>query len=214
MLAPRAPAPMSVGAPMRLMCRFMAVDCAGAPLDPAIDLARSSADHEDRAPYNRLRGQVHASGGVFGVVLQGGREVAARGEPDRADLSFSVAKTCLCMLVGVAHGQGLLPDVDEPVVARVVGIDFDSGHIRRIRWCHLLEQISEWEGNCFGLSDAVDRWRQVLHDSRPVGGKKGDASPLQEPGSYWEHHDVRMNQLALALLHCLALHCPRSFARP
>ena len=48
------------------------------------------------------------------------------GAPDRADQTFSVAKTYLALLAGVANARGLLPDVDEPVVARVPGIGFDS----------------------------------------------------------------------------------------
>ena len=171
------------------------------PRDPAADPALWGVHHEDPSPYNRLRGPVHASGGVSGVVLQHGQEVAAWGEPDRADLTFSVAKTYLCLLAGVAHGRGLLPDVDEAVVARVPGIGFDEGRNRLVSWRHLLEQTSEWEGSCFGLPDTVDRWRKVAHDPRPAGGPKGGARPLQAPGSYWEYNDVRINQLALALLH-------------
>ena len=72
-----------------------------------------------------LRGPVHARGPVSGVVWQRGREVAAWGEPDRADLTFSVAKTYLALLAGVAQARGLLPDADEPVVERVPGIGFD-----------------------------------------------------------------------------------------
>ncbi len=34
-------------------------------------------------------------------------------------------------------------------------------------------QTSEWEGNCFGLPDTVDRWRKVAHDPRPAGGPQG-----------------------------------------
>ena len=84
-------------------------------------------------------------GGVSGVVLQRGKEIAAWGEPDRADQTFSVAKTYLALLAGVANARGLLPDVDEPVVTRVPGIGFDSPHNRSITWAHLLEQTSEWE---------------------------------------------------------------------
>ncbi len=76
--------------------------------------------HNDPAPWNVLRGPVHARGGVSGVILQRGVEAAAWGEPDRADLTFSVAKTYLALLAGVAQARGLLPDVDEPVAARVV----------------------------------------------------------------------------------------------
>jgi len=182
------------------------------PRDPAADPARWGVHHDDPPPYNRLRGPVHPRGGVSGVVLQHGRTVATWGEPDRADLTFSVAKTYLGLLAGVAHGRGLLPDADEPVRVRVPGVGFDEGRNRDVTWRHLLEQTSEWEGSCFGLPDTVDRWRQVSHDPRPAGGPKGGARPLQAPGSYWEYNDVRINQLALALLHLFGAPLPEVFA--
>ena len=82
--------------------------------------------HDDPPPFDRLRGPVHARGPQSGVVLQHGEEIAAWGEPERADLTFSVAKTYLALLAGVAQRQGLLPDEDEPVVARLPGIGFDE----------------------------------------------------------------------------------------
>ena len=98
-----------------------------------------------------------------------------------------------------------------PVVARVPGIGFDSAHNRNITWAHLLEQTSEWEGACFGLPDTVDRYRTVSHDPRPPAGVKGDARPLQPPGTYWEYNDVRINQLSLALLHLFRQPLPEVF---
>jgi CubicO group peptidase (beta-lactamase class C family) len=167
--------------------------------------------HDDPPPFNRLRGPVHPRGPQSGVVWQHGKEVASWGEPARADLTFSVAKTYLALLAGVAQGQGLLPDEDEPVVARLPGIGFDSEHNRAITWAHLLTQTSEWEGTCFGLPDTVDRWRKTAHDPRPAAGPKGGARPLQAPGSYWEYNDVRINQLALALLHLFRRPLPEAF---
>jgi CubicO group peptidase (beta-lactamase class C family) len=167
--------------------------------------------HTDPAPWNVLRGPLHARGGVSGVVWQHGNEIAAWGEPNRADQTFSVAKTYLALLAGVAHGRGLLPDANEPVGARVPGIGFDDAHNRRVTWTHLLEQTSEWQGTCFGLPDVVDRHRAVAHDPRPVTGKKGDARPLHAPGSYWEYNDVRINQLALALMHLFRQPLPEVF---
>ena len=178
---------------------------------PAAGQVPFGVHHTDPAPWNVLRGQVHARGGVSGVVLQRGVEIAAWGEPERADLTFSVAKTYLALLAGVAHGRGLLPDAHEPVVARVPGIGFDSEHNRTITWAHLLEQTSEWEGSVFGLPDTVDRYRVVSHDPRPVSGKKGDARPLHAPGTYWEYNDVRINQLSLALLHLFKQSLPELF---
>ena len=168
--------------------------------------------HDDPPPFDRLRGPVHARGPQSGVVRQHGDETLSWGEPARADLTFSVAKTYLALLAGVAHGQGLLPDEDEPVATRLPGIGFDdSDHNRAITWTHLLTQTSEWEGTCFGLPDTVDRWRKVAQDPRPAGGPKGGARPLRAPGSYWEYNDVRINQLALALLHLFRRPLPEVF---
>ena len=167
--------------------------------------------HDDPPPFDRLRGPVHARGPQSGVVRQHGAEIAAWGEPARADLTFSVAKSYLALLAGVAQGDGLLPDENEPVVARLPGIGFDSAHNRAITWTHLLTQTSEWEGTSFGIPDTVDRWRKVAQDPRPAAGPKGGARPLQTPGTYWEYNDVRINQLALALLHLLGKPLPAVF---
>ena len=168
--------------------------------------------HDDPPPWNVLRGPVHERGPQGGVIWQHGRELAAWGEPERADLTFSVAKTYLALLAGIAQRDGLLPDEHEPVSARLPGIGFDdSAHNRAISWAMLLEQTSEWEGDCFGLSDQADRWRKVANDPRPTGGPKGGARPLQAPGTYWEYNDVRINQLALALLHLFGRPLPEVF---
>ena len=169
--------------------------------DPAAEPLRFGVHHEDPPPWNRLLGPVHPRGPVGGVVWQHGQELAAWGEPARSDQTFSVAKTYLCLLAGVAHARGLLPDVDAPVVSQLPGIGFDSPHNAPITWRHLLEQTSEWEGTCLGLPDQVDRWRKVGQDPRPAAGPTGGARPLPAPGSYWEYNDVRINQLSLALLH-------------
>ena len=168
--------------------------------------------HDDPPPYNRLRGPVHARGPQSGVILRRGEEIAAWGEPDRADLTFSVAKSYLALIAGVAHGDGLLPDENEPVSKRLPGIGFDDdAHNREVTWAQLLTQTSEWEGTSFGLPDTVDRWRKVAQDPRPAAGPKGGARPLQPPGSYWEYNDVRINQLALALLHLFGRALPEVF---
>ena len=169
--------------------------------DPLREPQRFGVHHDDPSPWNRLRGPVYERGPCSGVVWQDGVEIASWGQPGRSDQAFSVAKTCLALLAGVAHARGLLPDVDQPVATQLPGIGFDSPHNAPITWRHLLEQTSEWEGSCFGLPDQVDRWRKVAHDPRPTGGPKGGSRPLQAPGSYWEYNDVRIYQLSLALLH-------------
>ncbi|MEK9775687.1 MAG: serine hydrolase [Quisquiliibacterium sp.] len=167
---------------------------------------------QDPEPWNRLLGPVSPRGPCSGLVLQGGRQRAAWGEPDREDLTFSIAKTYLALLAGIAHDRGLLPEVQEPVAARVPGIGFEGPHNPSVTWEHLLQQTSEWQGSCFGVPEQVDRYRKVSYDPTPAAGVKGEARPLQRPGSFWEYNDVRINQLSLALLHLFGRPLPEVFA--
>jgi CubicO group peptidase (beta-lactamase class C family) len=166
---------------------------------------------QDPPPWNRLLGPVHARGPVSGTIVVDGRTLISWGEPERADLTFSVAKTYLALLAGVAHDSGLLPDVHEPVGARLRGIGFDTGRNARVTWEHLLQQTSEWEGECFGVPDQVDRYRTLQFQGGTAAGRKGDPRPLREPGTYWEYNDVRINQLSLALLHLFQRPLPEVF---
>jgi CubicO group peptidase (beta-lactamase class C family) len=167
--------------------------------------------HEDPPPWNRLLGPVHARGPVSGTIVLNGKTLTSWGEPQRADLTFSIAKTYLALLAGIAHDRGLLPDADEPVGARISGIGFDKGRNAQVTWAHLLQQTSEWEGECFGVPDQVDRYRTLQFLGDAAQGKKGDPRPLQAPGSHWEYNDVRINQLSLALLHLFGRPLPEVF---
>jgi len=170
--------------------------------------------HEaDPPPYNRLFGPVHPRGGVSAVIIHHGECVAKLGEVRRADLTFSVAKTYLALLAGLAHRRGLLPDVHEPVVLRCPGIGFEGDRHARITWHHLMQQTSEWEGSCLGIPDQVDRYRWLSYQPGEPKGRKGDPRPLGEPGSYYEYNDIRINQLSLALLHLFKQPLPEVFSK-
>lgn len=165
---------------------------------------------QDPPPWNRLLGPVHSRGPVSGTIVLDGQPLVSWGEPKRADLTFSIAKTYLGLLAGVAHDRGLLPDVDEPVHIRVPGIGFDDGRNAAVTWAHMLQQTSEWQGVCFGVPDQADHYRAVKFGAAPAG-KKGDLRPLHAPGTYWEYNDVRINQLSLALLHLFGRPLPEVF---
>ncbi len=166
----------------------------------------------DPPPWNKLLGPVSARGPVSGVVWRGGQVLLQWGEPHRVDLTFSVAKTYLALLAGVAVDRGLLPDVHEPVIARLPGIGFEGKHNAPITWHHLLQQTSEWEGSVFGVADQADRYRTVQYQPAPAEGRKGEARPLRAPGTFWEYNDVRINQLSLGLLHLFKRPLPEVFA--
>ena len=168
--------------------------------------------HEvDPPPYNRLYGPVHGRGPVSGVIFHKHVMLAEWGQPRKADLTFSVAKTYLALLAGIAFDQGLLPDVHEPVIQKCPGIGFEGERLNKITWHHLLQQTSEWEGTCLGIPEQVDRYRWLTYQPGKADGIKGDARPLGEPGSRFEYNDVRINQLSLALLHLFKRPLPEIF---
>ena len=168
--------------------------------------------HEvDPPPYNRLYDPVHGRGPVSGVIFHKHVMLAEWGQPHKADLTFSVAKTYLALLAGIAFDQGLLPDVHEPVIQKCPGIGFEGERLNRITWHHLLQQTSEWEGTCLGIPEQVDRYRWLTYQPGKADGIKGDARPLGEPGSRFEYNDVRINQLSLALLHLFKRPLPEVF---
>jgi CubicO group peptidase (beta-lactamase class C family) len=163
------------------------------------DLAQMIAsDFGEEPPWNEALGPVRPRGGPNGLVLRQGRIVAEWGETQQIDLTFSVAKSYLSILAGLAWDRGLIGDLDEPVRQTVDDGGFDPPRNHKITWRHLLTQTSEWEGELWGKADLIDRHRSV--GGRPSAGKKGTYRALQEPGTFWEYNDVRVNRLALALL--------------
>lgn len=138
-------------------------------------------------PYPEILGLVKPRGGQNGMVLKGGRIVAEWGDTRRVDLTFSVAKSYLSVVAGLAFDDGLLGDPDQPVGARVKDGGYDSPHNAPITWSMHLQHTSEWQGTLWDKPDVADR-------------RRGYFRTLQEPGTFWEYNDVRVNRLALSLL--------------
>ena len=160
-------------------------------------------------PHNEILGPIRSRGAPNGLILRGGSEVARWGDTRQVDFTFSVAKSYLSLLAGIAVADGLIADLDEPVGQTVDDGGFAGPHNGAITWRHLLQQTSEWEGTLFGKSDIIDRNRNLAVEGK---GRKGDARPLRPPGSFWEYNDVRVNRLALALLRRFRRPLPEVFA--
>jgi CubicO group peptidase (beta-lactamase class C family) len=138
-------------------------------------------------PYPAILGDVRPRGGPAGMVLRHGYRVAEWGDVERADMSFSIAKSYLSIVAGLAVDAGLIRSVHEPVRDYVRDGGFDTPHNRSVTWHMLLNQTSEWQGMLWEKPDVADR-------------RKGYERALQRPGTFWEYNDVRVNRLALALL--------------
>ena len=66
-------------------------------------------------PHGAIVGPTADRGPMTGVVVKGGRVVAAWGDPERVDMTFSATKSYMSTTVGLAWGDGLIPDLDAPV---------------------------------------------------------------------------------------------------
>ena len=163
------------------------------------DLAEQIGQGEfEPPPWNQVLGPVWPRGGPAGLILRGGRIAGQWGDPDRADLTFSVAKSYLAVLAGVALRDGLIRDLDDPAGGYALDDDFKATQNQSITWRHLLQQTSEWEGTLWDKPDLVDRYREL--GGGGGGARKGQHRDLQPPGAYWEYNDVRVNRLSLSLL--------------
>ncbi|MCH4813843.1 beta-lactamase family protein [Halomonas neptunia] len=154
----------------------------------------------ESGPWSEIIGPVAERGGPSGIVLHHGKRVAEWGDADRPDMTFSVAKSYLSVLAGLAVQDGLISDIDEPVGKAVDGPHFSSPHNARITWRHLLQMNSEWSGEIFGKNDQIDHHRQ--NGVGADNSRKGQLREVREPGSFYEYNDVRVNALAYALM-CL-----------
>src|SRR5712671_6615007 len=94
-------------------------------------------DSGEKAPDNEVLGPVAPRGGHSGMVYRGGRLLAEWGDTARADMTFSVAKSYLAVLAGLAVADGLIASVDEPIGATVKGPWFAGAHNARVTWLHL-----------------------------------------------------------------------------
>ncbi len=158
------------------------------------DLAQVIAASFSREPHFSLIGPTKPRGDANGMIIRGGYIVAEWGDTDRVDMTFSVTKSYLSTVAGLALDQGLIRDVHDPVRVYVRDGTFDSSHNSKITWHHLLNQTSDWSGELWGKPDWADR---------PTGDdpQQWPHRQLREPGTFMKYNDVRVNLLAYALTH-------------
>ena len=184
--------PAQAGLDAGRLAEAVALAVAGESKAPR-DLALGHRLSYAREPENAPIGPFKERGDPTGLVIRGGHIVAEWGDPSRVDMTFSVTKSFLSTVVGLAVDRGLIRDVTDRVQPYVPIPEFASEHNRKITWEHLLRQTSDWEGTLWGKPDWADRPQG--EPSTWVG------RPRNEPGTVYKYNDVRVNVLALAALH-------------
>ena len=151
----------------------------------------------DPPPWNIVLGPTKPRGGPSGLIIRGDRIAAAWGDLARPDMIFSVTKSYVAAVAGLALDRGLIGGPDEAVARGVDHPAFASTRNRRVTWRQLLQHTSEWEGTLWSIPDRVDRNRQLSPDED--GSRFDTPHDLAEPGTYWDYNDIRVNALCLAL---------------
>lgn len=152
-----------------------------------------------REPGYRILGPVIPRDRDSGLILRGGYIVASWGDIDRVDMTFSVAKSYLATVAGLAVDDGRIASVDERVATYVPGPWYEGAHNGAITWTHLLHQTSDWSGTLWDVADWADR----------PEGDDPSRRPLHAPGTRHKYNDVRVNLLAFSLLQVMREPLPR-----
>ena len=163
--------------------------------DAPRDLERNHYLSFGREPHGDAIGPFKMRGDMTGLVIRRGYLVAEWGEPDRVDMTFSVTKSFLSTVVGLAFDRGMIRRLDDSVHTYFPTDElWQTEHNRSITWDHLLRQTSDWEGTLWGKPDWADR-----PPRENLGAYVERAR--DPPGSTYKYNDVRVNLLALAALH-------------
>lgn len=145
-------------------------------------------------PFHSVLGPTKKRGGPAGLIIKNGYIAAQWGDVSRVDMTFSVTKSYLSTIAGLAIDEKLIAGEQDKVSDYVWDGTFQGKHNSKISWDTLLNQSSDWTGELFGIKDWADR--------PPKKGGLDDWKYRQfnEPGSKMEYNDVRVNVLAYSLL--------------
>ena len=165
-----------------------------------------------REPFGDAVGPHKTRGPSTGLIIKDGYIIAEWGDPSRVDMTFSVTKTFLSSIIGVAYDNGMISDIHDEVHPYMAPVSFyqtmpvsnkadffganevfepfASKHNSTITWDHLLRQTSDWEGTLWGKPDWADR-----PNKEPDTWLTRDR---HDPGTVYKYNDVRVNVLALA----------------
>jgi hypothetical protein len=173
-------------------------------LQKAVDFARANEFSGPRdlkiaiansfEPDNTIVGPTKERGGPAGMIIKGGYMVTEWGDTKRVDMAFSVSKSFLSTMAGLALDAELISDVHDKVGHYVWDGTFASEHNSKITWHHLLNQSSDWSGTLWDKPDWADR------PTRGGTPQEWARRELKEPGTRFKYNDVRVNVLAYSLL--------------
>ena len=174
-------------------------------LNQAIEFARNNENSVEkdlriailksfgREPGYKIKGPTKKRGETNGLIIKNGYIVGKWGDTKRVDMTFSVTKSYLSTVAGIAHDKNLI-SVNDKLKDYIWDGKFDDPHNSQITWHHLLNQSSQWSGELFGTYDWADR------PPRGLSLEEIKKQKLLPPGEAYKYNDVRVNLLSFSLL--------------
>jgi CubicO group peptidase (beta-lactamase class C family) len=180
-----------------------------------------------REPQGEAVGPFKERGDPTGMIVRNGYIVAEWGDPHRVDVTFSVTKSFITTVVGLAYDRRMIAAVSDPVhrsMAPVValvgapggrpvadvpraseppgpGVAYDAFEVLEPFDSEHARRIT-WDHLLRQTSDWEGTlWGKPDWADRPRGDvEEWRARPRHEPGDVYMYNDVRVNLLALAAL--------------
>ena len=144
--------------------------------------------------FGRVLGPLPKSrGATNGLIIRHGYIVAEWGDTNQVDPTYSIAKSFLSTLVGIAVDRGMIKNVHDPMKQYATDGGYDTPHNAKVTWENHLQQTSEWEGSMWGKNSN-------FLGAEEFGRGQRRPREIKEPGTYWEYNDVRINRMSLTLL--------------
>ena len=108
--------------------------------------------------FNSPIGPLKPHAPANGIIIRHGYIVAEWGRTHDVDMTFSVSKTFLSSVAGVAFDKGMIKNVNDRVIDYVKPTpDFMLPHNQPITWDNMLRQDSGWIGTMWGKPWWADR---------------------------------------------------------
>ena len=128
------------------------------------------------------------------MIIKDGYIVAEWGDVNRVDMTFSVTKSYLSTMAGLAVDEGLIRSTQDKVNEYVWDQTFGVSTIVKSHGITPAKSILCLDGKLFGIKDWADR------PPRNGGIDDWRLAVPREPGTFMEYNDVRVNVLAYSLL--------------
>jgi CubicO group peptidase (beta-lactamase class C family) len=162
----------------------------GALLEQAVSYAKTQAstippDFSTQVEtFGRVLGPLpKRRGETNGIIIRHGYIVAEWGNTNQVDPTYSVAKSFLSALCGLAVDRGLIKSMRDPVKLYATDHGYDSAHNAGITWEEHLQQTSEWEGSLWGKPS------NFLGTEEFGNGQRKERA-IRLPGTYWDQPPV------------------------